>query len=302
VVLRRRFREQTPSERTIARILRRAQLVRAKRKRRPRNIVERAPEVEAHAPNDVWTVAFKGWWLSADGRRCEPLTVRDAFSRFLFTVVLCASTTQDVRRIFEQLFRKYGIPRAIQCDNGGPFISVRPPGGLSRLSAWWVSLGIRIVRSRLACPQDNGGHERMHRDISQEVQVLPANTKALQQRVLDRWRQEFNHVRPHEALDGKTPAEVYTSATKAPTPRPEVSYPPGSTLVKVYRNGTFRYATESYAFSVSLSGHVVALEPVTPLQMRVWFHELDLGLIEVAPVVLDSVYTQASTQTKTEAA
>ena len=120
--------------------------------------------MSAEAPNDVWTVDFKGWWRAVNGQRCEPLTVRDAHSRFVLASTLCSATSKDVRKEFERLFRRYGIPSAIQCDNGVPFVSVRSVGGLSSLSAWWVSLGIRLVRSRPGCPQDNGAHERMHLD------------------------------------------------------------------------------------------------------------------------------------------
>jgi len=205
VVLKRRFGPETPSERTIARILKRSARVRRHRKRRPPSVVERAPNVQAMAPNDVWTVDFKGWWRTADGQRCEPLTVRDSFSRFVLTATACRPTGESVRAVLERLFRRYGVPKCIQCDNGPPFISVRAPAGLSKLSAWWVSLGIEIVRSRPACPQDNGGHERMHADVRAEVQGSPARDIASQQRALDRWRQEFNHVRPHQSLGGKTP-------------------------------------------------------------------------------------------------
>src|SRR6185436_127099 len=130
---------------------------------------------------------FKGWWKSHDGTRCEPLTVRDAHSRLVFTVKLTRPTVAEVMNVFEALFRKYGLPTAIQCDNGAPFVHVRARGGLSRLSAWWVSLGIRLVRSRPGCPQDNGGHERMHRDISAEIETEPSASAESEQRRLDRW-------------------------------------------------------------------------------------------------------------------
>jgi len=162
----------------------------------PISVVERAPTVLAQAPNDVWTVDFKGWWRTLNGERCEPLTVRDAFSRYVLATVACSTKLRDVRPIFERLFARHGVPKAIQCDNGVPFVSVRSRAGLSTLSAWWVSLGIRLVRSRPGCPQDNGGHERMHADVRADVQRHPAATREQQQRQLDRWRQEFNHVRP----------------------------------------------------------------------------------------------------------
>lgn len=135
-LLRRRFGDQTPSARTIARILKRANKVRERRARRPNNVMEGAPQVQAKKPNDVWTVDFKGWWKSLDGEKCEPLTVRDAYSRFILDIVICRPTVADVRAVFERLFRKYGVPNAIQCDNGVPFVPVRARGGISTLSAW----------------------------------------------------------------------------------------------------------------------------------------------------------------------
>ena len=237
-VLRRRLGDLTPSERTICRILQRAQRVKERKKRGALSLVEKAPEVEALAPNDVWTIDFKGWWRVGNGNRCEPLTVRDAFSRFVLQAVACSTKLADVQRELEKLFRKYGVPKAIQCDNGTPFISTRARAGLTRLSAWWVSLGIRIVRSRPACPQDNGGHERMHRDIKAEVQSCPSKDIATEQRRLDRFRQEFNHVRPHQALQGRTPAEVYKPTEKRKMVPVEYVYPDGfrSALVYIIRD------------------------------------------------------------------
>jgi transposase InsO family protein len=288
VLLARRFAEQTPSPRTIARILSRADRVRARRKRRPPNIVDRAPEVQASACNDVWTVDFKGWWKAANGERCEPLTVRDAFSRFVLAIVLCSTKTAAVRDVFERLFRQFGLPAAIQCDNGIPFVSVRSRGGLSALSAWWVSLGIRIVRSRPACPQDNGGHERMHRDLSSDVQTSPASDRTAQQRYLDKWRQEFNHVRPHQALHGKTPAELYTRSTRKPA-APFV-YPVTLRVYRVGRGGSIRVQGELHWLSEALAGHCVGLSFVDAFHSRVWFHDMDLGLLETCPDVKDDAF------------
>jgi putative transposase len=284
-VVKRRFGDETPSQSTIARILRRFGQVKAKRARRPPNVVERAPQVVVEAPNDAWTVDFKGWWRSLDGYRCEPLTVRDAFSRYLLAVEVLEGTGEvPVREVFERLFRKHGLPKAIQCDNGTPFVSVRSRGGLSRLSAWWVSLGIRIVRSRLASPQDNGGHERMHADLSADVQAYPAATRELQQRALSKWQKEFNHVRPHEALAGKVPAEVYKPSLRRRLDLPAFKYPAHwiqrNVVTKV---GTFTLEGQAYLVGSAFSGHCVALEPLGGLQHRMWFREVDLGLIELAP-------------------
>src|SRR6185503_8251335 len=120
---------------------------------------------EVTAPNDLWTIDFKGWWRARNGERCEPFTVRDAMSRYVLAVQVVASTRAPViRHILEGLFAKHGVPTAMLMDNGSPWISTRARAGLTTLSVWLISLGIRLYRSRVASPQDNGGHERMHRD------------------------------------------------------------------------------------------------------------------------------------------
>ena len=284
-VLRRSLGEATPSERTVARILDRFGEVRHRRKRRGLSVVERAPSVIAKAPNDVWTIDFKGWWRAKDGSRCDPLTVRDAFSRFVLALALLPGSTGDeVRRVMTRLFRRYGVPKAIQCDNGTPFICMRSPAGLTKLSAWWVSLGIRIVRTRPGCPQDNGGHERMHVDVAGDLQSLPESTVALQQRACDRWRQEFNHVRPHDALRGKTPAEVYKPSPSRPSMRPPI-YPPGWRVRRVSATGVFGSNHTGQFISTALAGYFVGLEPIGGLRHRAWFYDVNLGELELAPTL-----------------
>lgn len=282
VVLRRTFGELTPSEQTVHRILRRFGQTRLRRKKRGLSVVERAPDATAAASNDIWTIDFKGWWRSEDGTRCEPLTIRDAFSRFVLTVKLLERSTGDrVRLAMHRLFRRHGVPKAIQCDNGSPFISAQSAAGLTKLSAWWVSLGIVVVRSRPACPQDNGAHERMHADIAGDLQIDPAATFALQQRACDRWVKVFNYVRPHEALGGKTPVERYVSAPSKVCAT-MYAYPDGWIRRSVGKNGSIRIGGEDYFVSTALQGYQVGLQPSKGLRYRVWFHAVDLGEIEVA--------------------
>lgn len=283
VLLRRRFGAQTPTERTVARVLVRFDKVRQRKRRPPVSVVTQAPSVVASAPNDLWTVDFKGWWRAQNGDRCEPLTVRDACSRFvLATRVLTGTNALAVRAVFERLFKRNGLPKMIQCDNGTPFVSVRARAGLSALSAWWVSLGIKIVRSRPGCPQDNGGHERMHSDIAKEIQVIPCDTRDSQQRACDKWRHEFNHIRPHAALKDKTPAEVYKISERRMRARIAV-YPSAWVVRKVNTNGHVRIAAEFCFISAALRGYHVGLQPVDALHWRAWFYDVDLGLVEVAP-------------------
>jgi putative transposase len=292
LLLRRRFGEQTPSVRTIARILKRANKVRERRKRSPISVIEQAPTVKANAPNDVWTADFKGWWRVLDGTRCEPLTVRDAHSRFVLAMVACPMTVEAVRTIFEQLFRRYGVPKAIQCDNGTPFICVRARAGLSALSAWWISLGIRVVRSRPGCPQDNGGHERMHADVCAEVQSNPAATLPEQQRLLDRWRQDFNHVRPHDALGGKTPADVYKVTERRRPIVKAYEYPKRFYVGRVNRNGSVRFRHDDCTVGRPFAGLEVGIEVVDAMRIRFWLHDLNLGLFETIPAVDTACFEQ----------
>ena len=283
-VLVRTLHEDAPSKSTVARVLFR--LGKIKRRRPPVRLwtVEGRPRVEVKAPNDLWTIDFKGWWRAGNGERCEPLTVRDACSRMVLAVVLVSSTrATQVRRVLERLFRVHGLPWAMQCDNGTPFVHMRARGGLTKLSVWLVSLGIRLVRSRPACPQDNGGHERMHRDLN-ELELAPAKSRRTQQRECDRWRVDFNHVRPHDALGGKTPAEVYKNSARRSI-RPRVpSYPPEWTTRRVSRLGSIRVNGDVVFVSTALAGQVIGLRQESALRWRAYFFEIDLGTLEIASV------------------
>ena len=164
------------SESSFKRVLERAGLTEPRRRR------QRASEAgrlwsgrRGQAPNEVWTVDFKGWWYDAQGKRCEPLTVRDEHSRYVLELRrMPDARTETVRNCFERLFERHGLPTAIRSDNGTPFAQVSGVRGLSRLSAWWVALGIDLERGRPGHPQDNGGHERLHRDIRLELEPSTA--------------------------------------------------------------------------------------------------------------------------------
>jgi transposase InsO family protein len=295
-VLHRRFGEHTPSVSTIARILRRANLVRERRKRAPVSVIEEAPRVTAAAANDVWSVDFKGWWRVLDGARCEPLTIRDAASRYILALLATSTRTQPVRTVFERLFRRHGVPKCIQCDNGAPFISVRSRRGLSALSAWWVTLGIRVVRSRPGCPQDNGAHERMHADVCAEVQATPAATLAEQQRILDRWRQEFNHVRPHDSLGGKTPADVYKVVERRRVVTKAHAYPKHFYVRRVDQIGAVSFRGDKTMVGKAFRGLDVGVEIIDAMRVRVWLCDIDLGIVETLPGVDNACFEVMSKQ------
>src|SRR6202022_1769952 len=145
-------------------------------------------------------------WRFGEAGRCEPLTVRDEFSRYLLELrAMDHAPRQTVREAFERIFERHGLPEAVRSDNGAPFASVQALHGLSRLSAWWMALGIDLERGRPAHPQDNGGHERLHRDIAQELEILGQGATP---EALELWREEFNRERPHEALGMRGRADL----------------------------------------------------------------------------------------------
>jgi putative transposase len=283
-VLARQLGSNAPSRSTVARVL--VRLGKVRRRRRPVRIwsVEGRPRVEVKAPNDLWTIDFKGWWRARNGDKCEPLTVRDACSRKVLAVALVVATRgTQVRRVLERLFRLHGLPLAMQSDNGPPFICTRARGGLTQLSVWLVSLGIRLVRSRPASPQDNGGHERMHRDLS-ELQLTPARSRPAQQRQCDRWIIDFNHVRPHDALGGKTPAEIYRKSPRRSLSPKLPTYPPDWLTRRVTRVGNVRVHGDTVFLGTALAGQIVGLKQESELHWRARFFDVDLGTIEVLPL------------------
>jgi transposase InsO family protein len=173
-------------------------------------MVWRPARTRPDQPNRVWTADFKGQFRVGNGTKCYPLTVVDAYSRYLIAVRGLRSTAvKPARRVFEEAFREYGLPEIIHTDNGIPFCSPNTPLALSSLSVWWVKLGIGLERSRPGKPQDNGSHERMHRTLKDEVAHPPKSNLVTQQRALDRFRRCYNEERPHHALDLQTPARHY---------------------------------------------------------------------------------------------
>ena len=267
------------SESSFKRVLARAGLIEPRRRRQ--RSIEAGRLWSGHrgqAPNEVWTVDFKGWWYDGQGKRCEPLTVRDEHSRYVLELRRMADARTDtVRECFERLFERHGLPGAIRSDNGSPFAQVRGVMGLSRLSAWWVALGIDLERGRPGHPQDNGGHERMHRDIRMELEPDTAEQEAL-----DLWRQEFNHERPHEALGMKCPSEVYQPSARGYKGTPEDLDYPGMDSRKVGGQGKIGYHGTPLFIGTSLAGWSVGLKPLANGQLETWFGRLLLGWIDPA--------------------
>jgi transposase InsO family protein len=234
----RRKHGRAPSESSFKRVFEKTGLVEKRRKRRASLGGSIGDARKAQASNEVWTIDFKGWWHDAQGR-CEPLTVRDEWSRYLLEVrALENARTETVRSCFERLFERYGLPQAIRSDNGVPFSSSSSIMGLSKLSAWWVALGIDLLRGRPAHPQDNGGHERMHKDIARE---LEGTSYPDRQAALDVWRREFNEERPHESLGMRMPKEVYKPSKRKWEGTPDQLDYEGLITRRVQKNGEIRF-------------------------------------------------------------
>jgi len=267
-----------PAASTIGELLKREGLVAARQKRR-KTAPYSEPLAHADGPNRVWCADFKGWFRTGDGERIDPLTISDAHSRYLLRCQAVEKTDRArVQAIFEAAFREYGLPQAIRTDNGAPFASPAI-GGLSRLAVWWIKLGIVPERIEAGHPEQNGRHERMHRTLKQEVATPPAEDRRAQQRALQEFRQEYNQVRPHEALGMQTPASVYAPSQRAyPGKVPEPEYPATMLVRSVHAHGHFRWKQRHDVFlSEVLWGERVGLLPIDERWYTVYFAELPLA-------------------------
>jgi putative transposase len=270
-----------PSASAVAAILKRRGLVRlAKRRRHPGPVAGvSSPFQECLAPNDVWCVDFKGWFLTGDGRRCYPLTLTDAYSRYLLRCEgMLDPDGTGVFSVFDSAFREYGLPAAIRSDGGPPFASTGA-GGLTRLSVWWLQLGLRVERIAPGKPQQNGRHERMHRTLKLEVEPQ-ANLRA-QQRAFDLWRREYNEERPHAALADRPPATIYVPSSRL-YPRPLHYFEPEawSHTAKVDKDGFIRLGRRCAFVSSALRHLYVQLELVGDAVWEVKWGKIILGKLD----------------------
>src|ERR1700735_689755 len=270
---------QAPSESSFKRVLEQVGLTQPRRMREgPVSGGRLSSGRRGQQPNEVWTVDFKGWWRCGEAGRCEPLTIRDEFSRYVLELrAMDNARSQTVREAFERIFARHGLPEAIRSDNGAPFASVQALHGLSRLSAWWMALGIDLERGRPSHPQDNGGHERLHRDIAQELEILGQGATP---EALELWREEFNRERPHEALGMRCPAELYRDSVRRYNgAEVELSYPGMATRL-VDKNGKLSWKDQRVFLTSSLAGWHVGLQGTQKDQLEVWFGRLLLGHLD----------------------
>jgi transposase InsO family protein len=269
-----------PAESTIGDALQRAGLTHT-RKKRVRTPPYAQPFAAVEEANQTWCADFKGWFRTGDGTRCDPLTITDAHSRYLLRCHITPKTDGvHVEAVFDAAFHEFGLPRVIHTDNGVPFAS-RAPGGLSRVSMRWVKLGIVPERSRPASPQDNGRHERMHSTLKQATLKPPQRTARRQQEAFDRFQQEYNQQRPHEALQDQTPASFYTPSCR-PMPRriPALVYGDDVAVRRVSQQGSFRMQGQRTFLSEIFAYEWIGLRAVDERYFQLLYGPVRLGYLD----------------------
>jgi putative transposase len=268
-----------PAPSTVGTLLKRAGLVRPRRAR-PRAVPYAAPFVGCDAPNTVWCADFKGSFVLRNGRRCNALTISDAYSRYLLRCEAMSHIDDPrVRPVFESAFPEYGLPTAIRTDNGPPFSTVAP-GGLSRLAIWWIKLGIRAERIAPGQPQQNGRHERMHRTLKDDTASPPERTLADQQRAFERFRRIYNDERPHEALGQQPPWTVYERSRRLyPVKLREPTYPADFLVRAVRHNGLIRWRGRHVYLGETLAHEPLGFQPIANDRWRIYFADVPLGVL-----------------------
>jgi len=270
-----------PAQSTAGDLLKRQGLVQ-ERKRRRKATHPGSTTLTADAPNAVWMADFKGEFPLRNGSMCYPLTVTDAYSRFLLVCQALPSTQHGgAKPVLTQLFAEYGLPQAIRTDNGSPFAS-HAVGGLSRLSVWWIKLGIEHQRITPGHPQENGRHERMHRTLKAETTRPPDWDLRGQQKRFAGFCAEFNQERPHEALGQRTPSSLYVPAARSlPARLPEPEYGGHFHVRRVGPRGSIRFAGRPLFLSEVLAGEDVGLEEIDDDVWSVYFYNVVLGRFHV---------------------
>jgi transposase InsO family protein len=277
-----------PAKSTVHAVLDRYDLVKRARQRRGR--AEGTPLSHAAQSNDLWCTDFKGEFTLGNGRYCYPLTVSDQASRYLLACEALESTKEvPVIEAFVRLFGERGLPAAIRSDNGLPFASPNGLYNLSRLSVWWLRLGIQIERIKPGHPQQNGRHERMHLTLKKEATRPPGMNILQQQAKFDAFVNEFNTERPHEALEMKCPAEFYTPSSKAYDGLPEVAYPFHDKDILVTACGRICMHRKKVNISTVLAGQRLGIKEVDDGIWLVSFMHYDLGYIDLEQKTLQTI-------------
>jgi len=280
VILEERLQRALPAASTLGDILAQAGLVNTRRRNRR---VSPQPTTlrEALSPNDVWCIDYKGQCALRDRTMCYPLTLTDQHSRFILGCEgMVRISDEAARETCEEIFRKYGLPKVIRSDNGVPFAS-SGLANLTKLSSYWLRLGIGLERIRPAHPEENGQHERMHRTLKFETMRPPRTNLLQQQERFDAFVEEFNNTRPHEALGMKRPAQLYKSSPrKFPADLGEPDYPEHDDVVHVHRCGSLFFRRRKVFLSAALALQPVGLREENDGRWLVTFMNLNLGYLD----------------------
>jgi putative transposase len=268
-----------PANSTIHAVLDRHGLVNVRKRRRYK--AEGTALSYAHNPNDLWCADYKGEFLMGNNTYCYPLTITDFSTRYLLSCEALETTKEPYAfSVFERAFKDYGLPKAIRTDNGNPFSNVQAMFGLSRLSVWWLRLGIELERTAPGCPQQNGRHERMHLTLKQEA-TKPAGANLLQQQEkFDQFIDEYNNDRPHEALEMKYPGEIYQKSERSYSGLPDVAYPMHDRTITVTHCGRICMDRRKINFSRVFAGQDVGVRQVDDRIWLVSFMDYDLGYFD----------------------
>jgi transposase InsO family protein len=269
-----------PAKSTACALLKKEGLIRTPR-RRDRPHAPASALAPITAANTTWTTDFKGEFRTGDGRYCYPLTLRDGFSRYVLRCdALLAKSEAVVRPRFEQAFQEFGLPQRIRSDNGGPFAATGLTR-LSRLSVWWIRLGIYPERIALGHPEQNGSHEQFHRVLKAETVRPPAANALAQQRRFGQFMTEYNHVRPHEALADRPPASCYTASSRRyPRRLPAVEYAGHLDVRRVTACGQVWWRGRPLYLAEALAGEHVGFEEVADGIWRVHFSFVRLAQVD----------------------
>jgi transposase InsO family protein len=269
-----------PAISTVHAVLDRHGLV--ERRRRRRYKAEGTPLAAAHQPNGLWCADYKGEFRMGNKQYCYPLTITDYHSRYLLACEALESTKEPFAfSCFEKVFQEYGLPQAIRTDNGLPFSSPNSLYGLSKLSVWWLRLGIAIERIKPGNPQQNGRHERMHLTMKNEVCRPAAYNILQQQEKLDAFQEVFNNERPHQAIGMRCPSQLYTPSAKQYQGLPEVDYPFADKAVIVTTCGRICMGRRKINLSKVFSGQKVG---ITENEDNIWlvsFMHYDIGYFDL---------------------
>ena len=270
---------EPPSITTIYNILKREGLIESKHTKRKTSVYKQ-PFKGVKAANDLWSVDFKGQFPLKNTQWCYPLTIMDHHSRYLLACQgLTTTSTKESKKVFERVFKEYGLPLRIRSDNGVPFAS-QAPGGLTNLSIWWVRLGIHPERIKPGKPQQNGQHERMHLTLKNAIANDIMGNLEQQQRVLDDFQDAYNNERPHESLGQQLPKDWYThSEREYPNKLPDIIYPDYFLKRKVSFTGTIYWGNGQIYISNTLKGEVVGMEEVDNDIWDLYFGHIRLGSV-----------------------